>query len=150
MASSSECVRAEVVPSSPGAVGKGASVSRSEHSGLDQGFPRACRLTARSQFLDIYARGRRVSSRSFMIFGVPNGRGHCRLGVTATRKLGGAVLRNRAKRTLREIFRRNRLSLRPPIDLVVNASPSMIQRTPAELEAEFLRAFARLAREIRS
>ena len=84
-----------------------------------------------------------------MLFGLPNALGYSRLGVTATRKLGGAVQRNRAKRLLREIFRRNRLSLKPPVDLVVNASPSMIHRDTEELEREFLEAFAKLVRGIR-
>lgn len=85
-----------------------------------------------------------------MLFALPNSEGHCRLGVTATRKLGGAVRRNRAKRTLREIFRRNRLALAPPVDLVVNASPSMVHRSLDELEREFLEGFARLVRGMRS
>ena len=83
-----------------------------------------------------------------MLFGIPNTVGHTRLGVTVTRKLGGAVRRSRAKRRLREIFRRNRPELEPPIDLVVNASPSMVHRTTDELEREFLDGFARLVRRI--
>ncbi len=127
----------------PGAAGKGASVSRS-----DQRFPRSCRLRARRQFLTVYTDGRRVASTSFTLFALPNAAGTCRLGITVTRKVGGAVTRNRVKRRLREIFRRNRAELAPHLDLVINAHRSIDSRDAEELEAEFLRTFKKLARSV--
>lgn len=87
-----------------------------------------------------------MSSRSFTIFGLPNTTGGCRLGITVTRRLGGAVTRNRIKRRLREVFRRNRMKLTPHLDLVINAHRDAAFDDDAALEREFLRAFARLAR----
>ena len=127
----------------PGVAGRGGSASPSEP---DQRFPRSCRLTARRQFLAVYDMGQRVTSRSFLLFGLPNAVGHPRLGITVTRKVGNAVRRNRAKRLLREVFRRHRLRLAPALDLVVNARPGMEALTYTELEAEFLSRFAQLAR----
>lgn len=94
----------------------------------------------------MYDRGRRVASSSFTLFGLPNNVGHCRLGVTVTRKVGGAVRRNRVKRVLREIFRRHRADLSPALDLVVNARPGIETRPLELLEQEFLERFAQLAR----
>lgn len=94
----------------------------------------------------MYDKGRRVSSGSFTLFGLPNSLEHCRLGITVTRKVGGAVRRNRIKRVLREIFRRNRERLAPPIDVVVNAHPGLERRTMRQLEEEFLNRFSQLAR----
>jgi ribonuclease P protein component len=52
---------------------------------------------------------------------LPNHVGHARLGVTATRKLGSAVVRNRLRRRCREVFRRwPRRSELPAVDIVVN------------------------------
>jgi ribonuclease P protein component len=96
--------------------------------------------------LAVYDMGQRVTSRSFLLFGLPNAVGHPRLGITVTRKVGNAVRRNRAKRLLREVFRRHRLRLAPALDLVVNARPGMEALTYTELEAEFLSRFAQLAR----
>ena len=127
----------------PGVDGRGGSASPSEP---DQRFPRSCRLTARRQFLAVYDMGQRVTSRSFLLFGLPNAVGHARLGITVTRKIGNAVRRNRAKRLLREVFRRNRQRLNPAIDVVVNARPGIEARSYAELEEEFLARFAQLAR----
>ena len=126
----------------PGVAGRGGSASPSEP---DQRFPRSCRLTARRQFLAVYDMGQRVTSRSFLLFGLPNDVGHSRLGITVTRKFGSAVRRNRAKRMLREVFRRNRQRLTPALDLVVNAKPGMEARSYAELEAELVSRFDQLA-----
>ena len=131
----------------PGVAGRGGSASPSEP---DQSFPRSCRLTARRQFLAVYETGQRVASGSFVLFGLPNDVGHCRLGITVTRKAGGAVRRNRIKRLLREVFRRNRQALSPALDLVVNARPGIESRTYAELEAEFVSRFEELRRRFRS
>ena len=117
-------------------------------SGADRRFPRSCRLTTRRQFLTVYAEGRRVASKSFTVFGLPNSAGTCRLGITVTRKVGGAVRRNRIKRRFRDVFRRNRLLLSPNIDLVVNAHASIDVSDSAAIEAEFLRVFGRLAKQL--
>jgi ribonuclease P protein component len=66
--------------------------------------------------------------------------------MAVSRKVGGAVRRNRVKRLLREVFRRHRVRLDPPLDLVINAHPSIVDRNLDELEQEFLRSFSRLAR----
>ena len=134
----------------PGAAERGASDSRSDSSGHDQRFPRSYRLTTRAQFREVYARGHRARSDSFTLFGLPNGLDRSRLGVTVTRKIGGAVKRNRAKRRLRELFRRNREELSPRMDIVINAHPAMVGSDYAGLELEFIQGMRRLARKARS
>ena len=90
-----------------------------------------------------------MSCASFAIFALPNDADTTRLGVTATRKFGGAVRRNRAKRLLRELFRRNRAALPArSLDLVVNAHGAMIDCTYGELEPEWLRLLGQLERRL--
>lgn len=79
------------------------------------------------------------------LFGLPGDCESCRLGVTATRKIGGAVVRNRAKRLLREVFRNNRGRLDPRLDLVANAHREIVGMGYAQIEKDFLTAFDRLA-----
>lgn len=150
MASSSVCARGEGVLSLPGDAGRGASGSRPEASRPGQRFPRASRLTSRRQFLQVYAEGRRAGSPSFTLFGLPNDAGTTRLGITVTRRIGGAVRRNRIKRVLRDLFRRHRDQLTPTHDLVINVHRSFDDRDAAVLERELLAGFARLARRART
>jgi len=125
-----------------------ASGSRSDFSRADRRLPRSCRLTARRQFVEVYEKGRRASCPSFTLFGLPNGLACSRLGLTVSRKVGGAVVRNRAKRVLREVFRLRRIGPSPSIDLVVNARRAMLDRTPAQIEREFERGLNDLARKV--
>lgn len=134
--------------SCPGAGGKGASASRSEVRSESRAFPRSARLTARRQFLAVYENGRRSVSASFILFALPNAVGHCRLGITATRKVGSAVARNRMKRVLRDIFRRHRNGFDRALDVVVNTKRGADAVPTVELEREFLARFAELSRRL--
>jgi ribonuclease P protein component len=74
---------------------------------------------------------RRVSAADplIIVFGHPNELPHARLGLSVSRRVGGAVVRNRWKRLLREAFRLTRLSLPANLDLIVvprpGASPTL-------------------------
>ena len=134
----------------PRAAGKGGSASLPSPDGQDQDFPRAFRLTSRRQFLTVYEQGHRASCPSFTVFGLPNSIDHCRMGVTVTRKIGGAVVRNRAKRLLREVFRRRGRQLQPPIDLVVNVRHGLFRSDIGQIERDLVQCFDRLVRRSRS
>ncbi len=98
------------------------------------------RLRSAADFQRAYRRRCRASDRWIIVFGHPNGLPHPRLGISASRRLGGAVVRNRWKRLLREAFRLSRPQLPPGVDLVV------IPRTPAPPPLEELcKALVRLA-----
>ena len=81
------------------------------------GLARNERIRKRVEFKQVYDRGLRVHGRYATIFLLSNGLSVGRLGIAATRKLGGAVERNRAKRLIREVFRHNKLA--PGFDVVV-------------------------------
>ena len=67
-----------------------------------------------------------------------------RLGVVVSRKVGGSVVRSRAKRLLRESFRRHQNDLTEPLDLVLVARPSIADRAFAEVERDFLGTLRRV------
>lgn len=134
--------------SSPAADARDGNASPPEPARDDRGFPRCYRLTARKQFQTVYRQGSRVRSSSFSLFALPNERGHCRLGITVTRKVGGAVERNKVKRMVREIFRNNVDEMKPDVDLVFHAYPGIDATDGAALEREFLKRFSVLARRI--
>ena len=66
-----------------------------------------------------------------------------RLGVVTSRKIGGAVVRNRARRLLREAFRVHQGELTQPVDLVLVARQSIVGRALAEVEKDFLVTMSR-------
>lgn len=103
-------------------------------------------MRKRADFKRAYDEGSKVVMRPFVLFARANGLAHARLGVTATRKLGPAVVRNRARRLVREAFRQCRTTLPGGHDLVVVARPALLDMKPSGL-AELLRAAAQRAVE---
>jgi ribonuclease P protein component len=98
------------------------------------GFPRAKRIRKRADFVRIQSGGRRVTTRHLLLLvaapgaapaalaarrGAPSSLGVPRLGLVASRKVGGAVERNRAKRLVREAYRRFPELFPEGVDLVV-------------------------------
>jgi len=63
-----------------------------------------------------------------------------RLGITTSRKVGGAPTRNRIRRFVREFFRRHRVDLTPPRDVLVIARPSAAGIGYADVDHELTRA----------
>jgi ribonuclease P protein component len=85
----------------------------------DQRFRPQHRIRRADEFQRAFRRRRSAGDKSLLVFGYPNGFYHARLGLSVSRKVGGAVVRNRWKRLLREAFRLNRDRLPRGIDLVV-------------------------------
>ena len=149
MAFSSGCGPRVAGPSSRAAAGRDVSASPPDRVAPDRRFPRSSRLTSRRQYRAIYGDGVRVRRSSLTLFSRPNDLGRCRLGITATRKCGNAVRRNRIKRVLREIFRNHRARFETGIDLVVNARPGADFDDYARIEREFLGALEQVVRRLR-
>ena len=63
-----------------------------------------------------------------------------RLGVVTSSKIGGAVVRNRARRLLREAFRLHQHDLSQPVDLILVARASIAGKNFAEVERDFLKS----------
>ncbi|MDI1432389.1 ribonuclease P protein component [Polyangium sorediatum] len=102
-----------------------------------QTFTRAQRLRRRPDFLRVQEGGARVTTRHLLILIAPRpDDSTTRLGVVASRKVGCAVQRNRAKRLLRDVFRRNVASFPRGVDVVVIVRPGVDELACGELEAE--------------
>jgi ribonuclease P protein component len=99
------------------------------------GFRPAERIRRRADFKQVYELGSRVHSRYCTLFILPNAGRMGRLGIAATRKLGGAVQRNRAKRLIREVFRRNKLA--DGFDVVVVPKRDLLDASLTVLETDY-------------
>jgi len=106
-------------------------------------FPKILRLLRRADFRRVYDEGQRRSSSLCTAFLRANGLPHTRLGVTTPTKLGNAVLRNRLKRRLREVFRLNQAAMAPGWDVVLNPRPAVARVSFENLAKEILRLFPR-------
>lgn len=98
-------------------------------------FRPAERVRRRAEFQDIYDRGHRIHGRYSTVFVLHRGSGPGRLGIAATKKLGGAVQRNRAKRLIREVFRRNKIA--PGFDVVVVPKRELLDASLTVLEIDY-------------
>ncbi len=86
-------------------------------------FRRADRIRRRRHYLSVQKRGKRVHTENFVFVLLPNEAERPRLGITVTKRVKRAVDRNRIKRLLREVFRRNRRLFPEQSDLVAIARP---------------------------
>jgi len=98
-------------------------------------FTKGERLTRRSQFQHVMDRGqKRRIDRICTVFFLPNDTGKKRLGIIASRKIGNAVARNRAKRKIREVFRVLKGSIAPAVDVVVISGKDLVSLPFSVLE----------------
>jgi ribonuclease P protein component len=72
-----------------------------------QGFPKERRITSRENFLTVSRCGTGRHTRHFLVLHLLKKNDPTQVGITVSRKVGGAVQRNRVKRLLREFLRRN-------------------------------------------
>src|SRR5260221_11428533 len=103
---------------------------------MPNALPPARRIRRRGEFQRVFDAGRRAHGRYLTIIAAPALGPDSRIGIVASRKLGGAVVRNRAKRLILEVFR-TQSSPEPASDLVVIPMPSAPQAQPAKLVSDY-------------
>jgi ribonuclease P protein component len=112
---------------------------------VTQGLSSRERIKRRVEFQQVYEHGFRTHARFMTMFVLANGLAGMRLGIAATRrKLGDAVHRNRAKRLVRELFRRNKTC--PGFDVVVVPRRELLDAEFSSLEADYRSALRRRPR----
>lgn len=106
-------------------------------------FPREARIRERWEFNRIHQEAPSVHTGSFTVLALPCLTGaRPRLGCAISKKVGGAVVRNRVRRWIRETFRARQNEL-PPIDVVVVAKPEAAQLPSlAAVESELVPAMS--------
>lgn len=91
---------------------------------MPQTFPRGARLRRRSEFSGVFEQGVKRHGRLMSVCVRHAGSGRSRVGIAASKKVGGAVERNLVKRRVREIFRR--LELPAGLEIVVMPRQAMV------------------------
>jgi ribonuclease P protein component len=128
-------------------------------------FPRTARLLRHADFERVYKQGKRHFSASMTVFYLPRPEEEMpnlnkatrvggapkqglRVGFTVGRALGGAVLRNRMKRRLREAVRFSRRALDVPVDVVINPKKSLLVTDFTVVLNEVSRAFVAIGEKL--
>lgn len=109
-------------------------------------FGKDKRVRNRGEFQHVFDTGARAHGRYFTVIAATVASPGQRLGIVASRKFGGAIQRNRAKRLIREIFRQNLpLPAGPDVHLVVIPRRELLDASYEHLESDFLNTCRRAA-----
>jgi len=113
-----------------------------------EALPKEKRLAKRREFLRVYETGRKLFTRYCVVFFAANELPFSRMGVTATKKLGKANVRNRLKRWTREVYRRLRGPLefdQKALDLVINVKPNAVDADYRDYSSDLERSLRKIA-----
>jgi ribonuclease P protein component len=94
------------------------------------GLPKYCLLRKNWEFEAVYRHGKRLHGKGFTIVYLANNRDYNRIGISISRKVKGAVTRNRIKRIVKESFRLNRGVYPPEADIVITVRPDFSLNSP--------------------
>src|SRR5207253_5924874 len=106
-------------------------------------FPKAEHLRRPADFRRVYERRRSASDAWLIVYACENGLSHLRLGLSVSRKVGGAVQRNRLRRLYREAFRLTKHDMPVGLDLVV-----IPRKAEEPAFAELKRSLPRLVQQV--
>jgi ribonuclease P protein component len=106
-----------------------------------QTLPKRRRLRKRKEFLHTQSEGRKFRAGYLVGLATRNSLGFCRLGMTVTKKVCNAAGRNKIRRQLRELFRKNNKAKALPVDLVVVPVPGALD---SNLKEDFLRLLSKI------
>lgn len=105
---------------------------------------RAVTLKKNHEFRRLYQKGASAAGPGMVVYCRKNRLDHNRLGLTASVKLGSAVVRNRCRRRLREVYRLQSPRLRQGWDLILVARSRTVKASWQELNDTFLRLCRKL------
>lgn len=96
------------------------------------------RINKGRDFRNIYRAGRRINGRYVVVFFRKSGQEYSRVGFVVSKKVGNAVIRNRAKRRLRAIINQIMPHFNTPFDMVINARPGISEASSDRIEKDLL------------
>lgn len=111
-------------------------------------FTKSQRVRRRGEFQKVFDTGVRVHGRYLTLLMTPAAGPRSRLGIVASRKLGAAVARNRAKRLIREVFRQHPPRVGGAVDVLVIPRRELFDAVFSSLEEDFQNACRRAARRL--
>ena len=100
-------------------------------------------LKTNSDFRRAYMRGKSYTNPALVTYVIKNRAGLCRIGITASKKIGNAVQRNRARRVIREAFRMIDVPIKGSYDIVFVARTKTVFKKSTDIYGVMLESLSR-------
>jgi len=108
-------------------------------------FEKTDRIVKRAEFKKLWKSGKRIYGDCFFIHYVKNDQENSRLGVTVSKRVGCAVVRNRIKRLIREFFRLHRAVFNDTVDMNVIAKAGAGELSNQKLRRALGKSFLKIS-----
>jgi ribonuclease P protein component len=102
-----------------------------------EGFPREIRIKKKYEFDEILKKGKKISGENLTLYRLDTNQGKQKFGIKLNKKIKGAVKRNRIKRLLREILRKNKNKFRESEKVLVFYRSDTVKVSYRDLLSEF-------------
>jgi ribonuclease P protein component len=113
-------------------------------------FKKSERILKRSEFVSLFKKGHRIHRKHFVLNYLRNGLGNLRLGITVSKKVGGAVIRNRIKRLVREYFRLHKARIESAYDLNFIAKPGAARLSSQQINQTLGHFFSEISKDCKN
>jgi len=112
---------------------------------MDETYSSLERIRKKRDFLSLYKNGRRFKGKNIILIYLYSNRVYSRMSVVVSKKHGNAVRRNKIKRQIRTLFRRNKILLARSIDFLIIPKREFHNASWASLEEDYQRAVDTIA-----
>ena len=110
-------------------------------------WPKDYRIRKRSTFQKVQKQGSKKRASCFLVLYMSSDRYNSRVGITVSKKVGNAVVRNKVKRWIREGLRKEYSFLVGSWDVVIIAHPNVVRFSSVRIQSEIRRIFLFLSRK---
>jgi ribonuclease P protein component len=105
---------------------------------MDESYSPRERIRKKKDFSNLYKKGNSARGTYLNLIYLPNSLTYSRMAVVASKKIGNAVQRNRVRRRVKELFRRNKDLLMTPVDMIVVTKKGIQDATLDDIRPQFL------------
>lgn len=110
-------------------------------------FKKTERIRKRSDYLRLFKEGKRIHGDCFVVNYLENSLGNTRLGITVSKKVGCAVIRNRIKRLVREYFRLNKARITGAYDMNIVARPGIADFSTQKINQALEQIYSEISKD---
>lgn len=107
---------------------------------MDESFGPPERIRKNKEFFHLYKKGKRYRGKYFNLVYLSSASSSSRMAVVVSKKVGNAVKRNKFKRWIRTLFRRNKNLLKDPLDIIIVVKKEIIEASWLRLQEDYLTA----------